>query len=177
MHKALFLDRDGVINVNHGYVHTPETFDFINGIFALCERFQLAGYKLVVVTNQSGIGRGMYTEDTFLALTQWMKACFAEHSVVIDAVYFSPFHPTKGQGKYRRESECRKPAPGMLLQAQRELDIDMASSVMIGDKASDMQAALSAGVGRKVCFSEDPAQIAKLSDDVEICASLAEIRP
>ena len=144
---ALFLDRDGVINVDYGYVHRPEEFDFIEGIFELVAAANRAGYLVVVVTNQAGIGRGYYSEAQFHALTDWMKTRFNEHGAIIDAVYFCPCHPEHGIGAYRRESAFRKPAPGMLLQAQRELDIDMAQSILIGDKPSDMAAGRAAGVG------------------------------
>ena len=90
---ALFLDRDGVINLDHGYVHTPEEFEFVDGIFEVVATANRAGYLVVVVTNQAGIGRGYYSETQFHALTDWMKASFAEHGGQIDAVYFCPYHP------------------------------------------------------------------------------------
>jgi D-glycero-D-manno-heptose 1,7-bisphosphate phosphatase len=144
---ALFLDRDGVINVDHGYVYRPEDVEFINGIFELVVAANEAGYMVVVVTNQAGIGRGYYSEAQFHALTAWMKARFSEQGGHLDAVYFCPFHPEHGIGEYRRESDCRKPAPGMLLQAWRELNIDLANSILVGDKATDMMAGQAAGVG------------------------------
>lgn len=144
---ALFLDRDGVINVDHGYVHTPEAFEFVEGIFELVASANRNGYLVVVVTNQAGIGRGFYSELVFHALTKWMKARFAEHGGIIDAVYFCPYHPEHGMGEYHRESEFRKPAPGMLLQAQSELGIDLEQSIFIGDKPTDMAAGRAAGVG------------------------------
>lgn len=144
---ALFLDRDGVINVDRGYVHRIEDFEFIDGIFELCRCAKALGYKLVVATNQAGIGRGLYTEEQFHALTDWMKARFAEEGAALDGVYFCPTHPTAGIGAFRVESTFRKPGPGMLLQAARELDIQLAKSMMLGDKTSDRAAARNAGVG------------------------------
>lgn len=144
---ALFLDRDGVINLDHGYVHRPEDVEFLDGIFKLVTKAKRAGYLVVVITNQAGIGRGYYSEADFQDLMDWMKSRFVEHGGQIDAVYFCPYHPQHGLGEYRRESDCRKPAPGMFLQAQRELDIDMKRSILIGDKPSDMAAGLAAGVG------------------------------
>lgn len=148
---ALFLDRDGVINVDHGYVFTPEKFDFIEGIFELVAHANNSGYLVVVVTNQAGIGRGYYTEDDFHALTDWMCSKFAEHNARIDAVYFCPYHPDHGVGVYRQESVFRKPGPGMLLKAAEDLCIDLANSLMVGDKDSDVKAAEAAGVG-SICF-------------------------
>lgn len=144
---ALFLDRDGVINVDHGYVYKFDAVEFVDGIFELVAAAKKAGYLVVVVTNQAGIGRGYYSEADFHALMNWMKAHFVEQGGQIDAVYFCPHHPEHGIGEYRRESDCRKPAPGMLFQASQDLNIDLAQSVMVGDKASDMEAARSAGVG------------------------------
>lgn len=150
MKPAVFLDRDGVINVDHGYVSRPEQFSFIDGIFEACQHFAALGYTLIVVTNQSGIGRGYYTEADFLSLTRWMTERFAEHGVTITGVYWCPHHPVQAQGAYQRECDCRKPAPGMILQAAAEHGIDLARSWMLGDKAADMQAAAAAGVRRKV---------------------------
>ncbi|EOB6055467.1 D-glycero-beta-D-manno-heptose 1,7-bisphosphate 7-phosphatase [Escherichia coli] len=149
---ALFLDRDGVINVDHGYVHTPEKFEFVHGIFDVVLAANRAGYLVVVVTNQAGIGRGYYSETQFHALTDWMKTKFAERGGTIDAVYFCPYHPEYGIGEYRRESSFRKPAPGMLLQAKNELGIDLERSILIGDKPTDMAAGRAAGVGTLLHF-------------------------
>jgi D-glycero-D-manno-heptose 1,7-bisphosphate phosphatase len=166
---AVFLDRDGVINVDHGYVSRPEQFEFIDGIFEACQHFAALGYTLIVVTNQSGIGRGYYSEADFLSLTQWMTERFAEHGVTIAGVYWCPHHPVNAKGAYQRECDCRKPAPGMILQAAAEHGIDLAQSLMFGDKASDMQAASAAGVGRKIlvlsCQSLSEADLA-LADEV-----------
>lgn len=144
---TLFLDRDGVINVDHGYVYKSKDVEFVDGIFELVAAAKEAGYLVVVVTNQAGIGRGYYSEDDFHALMDWMKARFVERGGQLDAVYFCPYHPEHGIGEYRRESDCRKPAPGMLLQAAHDLDIDLPRSVFVGDKPSDMAAGQAAGVG------------------------------
>lgn len=148
--KAVFLDRDGVINVDHGYVCTPEQFEFVDGVFEACQKFQAEGYKLIVVTNQSGIARGYFSSHQYELLTQWMCAQFVAHGVHITAVYHCPHHPSKGQAPYVQDCQCRKPAPGMLLRAMAEHGIDSARSIMVGDKVADMQAAASAGIGYKV---------------------------
>lgn len=172
---ALFLDRDGVINVDYGYVHKPEEFDFVEGIFELVAAANRAGYLVVVVTNQAGIGRGYYSEAQFHALTDWMKTRFNEHGAIIDAVYFCPYHPEHGIGAYRRESEFRKPAPGMLLQAQSELDIDMAQSIFIGDKPSDMAAGRAAGVSTLLRLMDGEKTDAEA--DVTVVTLLSEALP
>ena len=151
--KAVFLDRDGVINIDHGYVHKMEEFDFMPNIIELCQHLKRLGYKLIVATNQSGIGRGYYTEDDFLKLSEWMKTQFAESQCPIDALYYSPFHPEKAKHPYLKNSECRKPAPGMLLQAIKDFDLEPSDCVMIGDNETDMQAAKAAGIGRSIVLN------------------------
>jgi D-glycero-D-manno-heptose 1,7-bisphosphate phosphatase len=135
MQPALFLDRDGVINVDHGYVHRPEDFHFMDGIFDVARAARTHGYRLVVVTNQAGIGRGRYGETQFHALTDWMCLRFGEERALIDRVYFPPYHPTAGLGEYKQDHVSRKPRPGMLFQAQRELGIDLAASILIWRQA------------------------------------------
>ena len=152
--RALFLDRDGVINVDHGYVHRPEDFEFIDGIFDLCRHARELGYLIVVVTNQAGIGRGFYTEVAFHALTAWMKQQFADQGVDIAAVYFCPHHALHGIGGYKRECERRKPNPGMLKDAAREHGIDLGASMLIGDKESDIEAGRRAGLALTVHFGK-----------------------
>lgn len=152
---ALFLDRDGVINVDHAYVFRKEDFHFVDGIFELVAQAKNAGYLVVIVTNQAGIGRGYFTEADFHALMDWVAERFAEQGGQIDGVYFCPYHAEHGIGPYRRESEFRKPGPGMLLQAAADLSIDLARSLMVGDKASDMEAARAAGIATRLCFGPD----------------------
>jgi D-glycero-D-manno-heptose 1,7-bisphosphate phosphatase len=157
-HRALLLDRDGVINVDRRYVSRVEDFEFIPGIFELCRDAQALGLVPVVVTNQAGIGRGYYTEDDFRTLTAWMVAEFEARGVRIARVYHCPYHPTAGVGDYRRESFDRKPHPGMILRAQADLDLDLPRSVLVGDKDSDLAAGRAAGVGYNVKLSTETAQ-------------------
>lgn len=147
---AVFLDRDGTINVDRGYVHDVDQFQFIDGVIDAMKKLKEMGFALVLVTNQSGIARGKYTEDAFMTLTEWMDWSLADRGVDLDGIYFCPHHPEYGDGEYRQECDCRKPKPGMLLSAQRYLNIDMAASYMVGDKPEDMQAGIAAGVGTKV---------------------------
>ncbi len=153
--KALFLDRDGVINVDKEYLVKPEEFEFMPGIFELCQAFLNKGYLIFIVTNQSGIARGYYTEDDFLTLTDWMLAEFKKRNILIQKVYHCPFHPEYGNKQYRQDSPDRKPHPGMLLKAQKEFSLDLAQSVMIGDKESDILCGLNAGVQTTVLIRSE----------------------
>lgn len=152
--RALFLDRDGVINVEKNYVHRIEDFEFLPGIFEFCKTAAGLGFVLVVITNQAGIGRGYYTEADFRRLTDWMLAEFQVRGILIDRVYHCPYHPTAGVGVYRRESFDRKPNPGMILKARDELGLDLAASVLIGDKDSDIEAGRTAGVGHLLLLGQ-----------------------
>jgi len=150
VNRALFLDRDGVINTDGNYVHRIEDFEFVPGIFELCLSAQDAGFMPIVVTNQAGIGRGYYTEQDFADLTAWMLEQFIARGVRIGRVYHCPYHPTAGVGTYRRDSFDRKPNPGMILHAKRDFDFHLAACVLIGDKESDLVAGRAAGVGFNV---------------------------
>lgn len=145
-HRALFLDRDGIVNEEVGYLHRPEDVRWVEGIAPLCRTAQTLGYKLIVVTNQSGIARGLYSEAEFHTLMDWMRAELEREDVHLDGVYFCPYHPHHGIGEYKREHEDRKPGPGMLLRAAREHDLDLSRSILIGDRCSDITAANSAGL-------------------------------
>lgn len=144
--RALFLDRDGVINEEIGYLHRCEDVRWVPGIFSLARCARELGYRLVVVTNQSGIARGLYTTAEFEALMGWIGAEFRAHGAPLDAVYHCPYHPEHGSGEWRREHEDRKPGPGMLLRAARDLGLDLGQSVMVGDRCSDVGAANAAGL-------------------------------
>ncbi|SLM64315.1 MULTISPECIES: D-glycero-beta-D-manno-heptose 1,7-bisphosphate 7-phosphatase [Dickeya] len=147
---AIFLDRDGTINVDHGYVHEIDQFQFIDGVIDALLELKQMGYALVLVTNQSGIARGKFSEAQFETLTEWMDWSLADRGVDLDGIYYCPHHPDAGEGEYRQHCHCRKPQPGMLLDAQQHLHIDMTASYMVGDKVEDMLAAQAAGVGTKV---------------------------
>jgi D-glycero-D-manno-heptose 1,7-bisphosphate phosphatase len=155
MRRAAFLDRDGVINVDPGYVHRIEDFHFVPGTIEACGELARRGWLLVVATNQSGIGRGLYTEQDFHTLTAWMRRRFEESGAPLAGVYFCPHHPTDALDGFRIQCECRKPAPGMLLAAARELSLDLAQSILFGDKCEDLQAAHAAGIGHRVLLGRD----------------------
>lgn len=147
---AVFLDRDGVINVDKGYVGQIDDFEFIDGVIEALAKIKKKGYLLVLVTNQSGIARGFFTEEQFMQLTEWMDWSLADRDVDLDGIYYCPHHPTEGAEPYRQACNCRKPGPGMLLDAAKYLKIDLTNSYMVGDKSSDMKAALAAGVSHRV---------------------------
>ncbi|MFS2222740.1 D-glycero-beta-D-manno-heptose 1,7-bisphosphate 7-phosphatase [Pantoea sp. B65] len=147
---AIFLDRDGTVNVDHGYVHEIDNFQFIDGVIDAMRELKKMGFALVLVTNQSGIARGMFSEDQFMKLTEWMDWSLADRDVDLDGIYFCPHHPQAVDEAYRQQCDCRKPQPGMLLSAQQELNIDMSASYIVGDKLEDMLAGKAAGVGKKV---------------------------
>ena len=144
--RALFLDRDGVVNEEVGYLHRTEDIRFVDGIFSLCRTAVRLGYRLIVVTNQAGIARGYYSEADFDRLMEWMRLALRAEGVELDAVYYCPYHPEHGIGEYKREHEDRKPGTGMLRRAAREFGISLAESVMVGDRCSDIVAANTAGL-------------------------------
>jgi D-glycero-D-manno-heptose 1,7-bisphosphate phosphatase len=144
---AVFLDRDGVINREAGYVHDVDGFEFIEGVFDACRVMREVGYRLVIITNQAGIARGYYTEADFNQLTKWMLDEFRRHDIEIEDVYYCPHHPVHGLGNYHRECDCRKPAPGMILRAAEEHSLDLQHSILVGDKATDIEAGRVAGIG------------------------------
>ena len=143
--RAVFLDRDGTINEEKEYLYRPEELAFIPGAVEAIRLLKRAGFCVIVVTNQSGIGRGYYNEADLLALHRHLDAMLEEEGAAVDAYYFCPHHPEHGVGDYCRECDCRKPLPGMLLQAASELSIDLSNSFMIGDKVVDVEAGLRAG--------------------------------
>jgi len=137
--KAIFLDRDGVINKEVGYLHKIEDFEFIDGVFEACLYFQSLNYQMIIVTNQSGIARGYYKENDFHIVTNWMLEQFNNQGINILDIFFCPHGP-------KSTCDCRKPKPGMFIQANNQHDIDMNNSWMIGDKEADVQAANTAGI-------------------------------
>lgn len=146
MKRALFLDRDGVVNEEVGYLHRAEEVKFVDGIFSLCRTAVGLGYRLIVVTNQAGIARGYYTEEDFEVLMEFMCTELQAEGVELDAVYYCPFHPEHGVGRYKQEHEDRKPGTGMLRRGLLEFGIELGASVLVGDRCSDIGAANAAGL-------------------------------
>lgn len=162
--RALFLDRDGVINVNHGYVHSAEQTEWVPGIFELCRAGVDAGLELVVVTNQAGIARGYYSQEQFLQYTHWLHDQFESRGVPLAATYYCPHHPEFGIEGFRIDCRCRKPKPGMILAASNDLDLDLDHSVLVGDMPSDLEAAKAAGVRAAFFVADAFADIARVID-------------
>ena len=143
---ALFLDRDGVINVDHSYVFRREDFEWVDGAQAVIRRFNDMGWWVFVVTNQSGIARGYYTEEQMQALHDWMSAELAGTGARFDQIYHCPFHEDGTIPRYTRDSYDRKPKPGMLIRAMTDFPVIKERSFLIGDKQADLDAAKAAGV-------------------------------
>lgn len=141
--KTIFLDRDGVINKEKSYLYKIEDFEFINGVFRACQHFITLGYKIIIITNQSGISRGYYTERDYLNLTQWMIDRFKANNIEILEVFHCPHSPDE-------YCICRKPQPGMILKAKIKYDIDIKRSWVVGDKENDIKAANNAGIKKTI---------------------------
>ena len=172
--SGLILDRDGVINHDTGFLHRIEDCRFVDGIFEMVAAFAARDFAIVVATNQSGIGRGLFSEADFTTLMAWMRLEFERRGGRIDAVYHDPTHPTEGVGAYRRESHGRKPGPGMILQAASDLALDLTASYCVGDRMRDIEAGRAAGVGHLVLY--DPAVgHPQRRDDYWVVPSLAEV--
>ena len=129
MNKALFLDRDGVINIEKNYLYKISDFEFIDGVFETCLYFQSKNYKLIIITNQAGIAKGIYTDDDFHILNNWMLAEFKKKKIYINKVYYCPHHP-----KFSENYDCRKPNPYFVLKAKKNFNLDLSKSILVGDK-------------------------------------------
>ena len=145
MDKACFLDRDGVIIEEENYLFDPDKVRLCKGVPEAIRKMREAGYKIVVVSNQSGIARGYFTESDLQAVEKRIDECLQEQDVFVDRWYYCFHHPKGCTAPYAIPCKCRKPEPGMLLQAAADMDLDLRQSVMIGDKTSDVEAGLRAG--------------------------------
>ena len=169
MNKALFLDRDGVVNKEKNYLYKIEDFEFIDGVFDTCRYFQDKGYLIIIITNQAGIARGKYTEKDFAILTNWMIKEFEKENIKISKVYHCPHHPD-----FSGECECRKPSIGMLVDAKKEFDIDFENSILVGDKNSDIESGINAGIHQNYLITSGH-KINNNEFDVVILSNLKEL--
>ena len=144
MKRAVFLDRDGTINIEKEYLYQAKDFEFIPGVPEAIRLLNQAGIMVVVVTNQSGVARGYYTEEDVENLHRHIASELEDSGAHVDAWLYCPHHPT-GRGSYALPCDCRKPLPGMLAEAARRYDIDLENSTMVGDKLADIEAGLAAG--------------------------------
>ncbi|MBM9577323.1 HAD family hydrolase [Leptospira sp. 201903070] len=174
--KALFLDRDGIINQETNYVHKKEQVIFIDGIFELTKIAKSKGYKIFVITNQAGIARGYYTVRDFINLSKWMRKEFQKKDTSIDHFYFCPFHSEYGIGIFKKESEFRKPNPGMILKARDRFLLDLNSSVLVGDRYTDFLTGKSAGVGTNLILTSEEDEYRSVPVSSRI-SSLFEVIP
>jgi D-glycero-D-manno-heptose 1,7-bisphosphate phosphatase len=175
LRRAAFIDRDGVINRELHHVHRVEDFHVLPGVVEGLRMLAAGGYALVVVTNQGGIAKGLYTPEQYESLTAHMRQWFQAQGVEFDGIYHCPHHPGGTVAQWSVACTCRKPEPGMMLQASEELGLDLADSVMVGDKVSDVEAARRAGVGRLVLVESGHALPGNTSGSAHHrCAGLAE---
>jgi D-glycero-D-manno-heptose 1,7-bisphosphate phosphatase len=172
--KALFLDRDGVINHDLTYVHKVEDLVFVDGIFELTKKAVDKGYIIIVVTNQAGIGHGLYTEEDHRIFTEYKEQEFTRRGVKITKTYHCPFHPEAELIKYRMESEDRKPDAGMIFKAAQEFNINLTESLLIGDRDSDIEAAHKAGLKHRVQFLHGAFEVIASPIATKLIKSLAE---
>ena len=167
--KTIFLDRDGVINKDNKYVYKADDFEFISGIFDICLYLQDLGYKLVVITNQSGISRGYFNKQQYQELTNWMLIKFREKNIEILDIFHCPHGP-------KSECDCRKPKPGLLLNAKLKYNINMQESWMIGDSGRDIIAAFSAGINNTILISNENKNRLKNSKAKYVLTSIKDIK-
>ena len=163
MNRAVFLDRDGTIVEDVDYMFSPDQIRFIGGA---CEAIKLlndANYKVIIISNQSGVARGKLDEAALQAIDKSIKKLILSSGAYIDASYYCPHHPHEGSGSYRQECECRKPSPGMIKRSAREHNIDLKNSYMVGDKETDIKAGKNAGC-KVILISNNGSTIAEESD-------------
>ena len=152
MNKAVFFDRDGVLNEEVGYLHEIEKFKWIDGAIDTVKFCNKQKLLTVIVTNQSGVARGFYTEDDVKKIHAFMQSELEKFGAHIDAFYYCPHHPEGSVTAYKKVCDCRKPAPGLILRACSELEINPATSILIGDSERDIEAGRRAGIGRLIFF-------------------------
>ena len=167
--KTIFLDRDGIINIDKNYLYKIDEFEFVDGIFDACVYFQKLNYKIIIITNQSGIARRYYSLDDYESLTKWMLTQFIDRGISILDTFYCPHLPDSN-------CNCRKPKPGMFFEAKKIHNIDMTKSWMIGDKETDSQAAVLAGISNTILVKSPPKENKKKNRTKFIVESIEEIK-
>lgn len=152
--KAAFIDRDGVINEDYGYVSKWKNFVFINGALDALQTFKRCGYKIIIITNQSGIARGFFSEEEYYLLTKNIKKSIKKYGITIDDIYHCPHLPEGVVEDYAVDCDCRKPKIGMIVRASKDHNIDLDKSILIGDKRSDIQCGINAGIKSNFLISD-----------------------
>lgn len=171
--KAVFLDRDGTINIDKDYLYRKEDFEYIPGAVEGLKKLYDAGYLLIIITNQSGIARGFYTEEDYLKLDNWLKNDLESRGIVISASYFCPHHPEALVKKYKLQCDCRKPKTGLYWRAQHDFNIDMNQSFAVGDKLRDLEICNESGVTG--ILIDDKGRKVDNSGNVKVCTNWDEI--
>ena len=161
---GLFLDRDGVVNVDIGHAHRIEQIEFVPGIFDLVKRANNLGYFVAIITNQAGIGKGFYSEEQFQTLTRWLLSTMQSNGAIINHVEFCPHHPLATVEKYRQVCECRKPKPGMIRKIAQMFELDLGQSVLVGDRQTDIEAGLSGGIKKLWYFDSKSGKPLEVAD-------------
>ena len=169
--KAVFLDRDGTINIEKNYLYKIEDFEYIPGVIDALRQLCSMGYALIIISNQSGIARGYYTENDYEHLDSWVKEDLRQKGIDITASYYCPHHPEAIIPKYRIKCECRKPGTKLFWDAQKEYDIDMNVSFAVGDRMRDLAICKESGV-KGILFSDNNSIH---NDTVDVCSSWYEI--
>jgi D-glycero-D-manno-heptose 1,7-bisphosphate phosphatase len=175
--KALFLDRDGVINVDVGHAHRIHQIQFVSGIFELAKRAHELAYTIIIVTNQAGIAKGLYSEAQFYELMIWMRAEFAKNGSFISHVAFCPHHENGTVTEYTRRCVCRKPMPGMFLESIQQFDIDPSRSLLVGDNESDLIAGHRAAISDLYLYRQDLESSPLVIPEVPVYERLSKLEP
>lgn len=173
--KVAFLDRDGVINKEIGYLHRVDDFEYTENCVPALRNLSSLGYELIIVTNQAGIAKGLYTERDYQALTEWLVSDLKASGVDLLDVFYCPHHPNGKVTAYSRPCSCRKPQPGMFYLARDKHGIDTSNSIVVGDKHSDILAGRKANIGRAFLVKSGHAFIENTQLDAEIYANLYEV--
>ena len=171
---AAFLDRDGVINKDVGYLSRAEEIYILPNVISALSELKRQGFLNIIITNQSGIARGYFSEETFISVNKAIVRKLNRNNTLIDTYYYCPHHPQAVLPEYREQCECRKPAPGMILNAAAQFDLDLSGSILVGDKETDIEAGIAAGIGKT--FLLRPSNVSEIPTNASyICKDLLEV--